>query len=152
LASSPFPLIGFVDDPNAHLQAASSYVEKYFPPSQLIKTTFQLKVKEKIKIGYYSADYHNHATSYLMAQVLEEHNSERFEIYAFSFGPLLNDDMRQRIRGLFYKFIEIGDLSDKEVVELSRGENIDIAVDLKGFTQYARTGVFAHKLAPLQIN
>jgi len=152
LASSPFPLIGFVDDPSAHLQAASLYVKKHFPTSKLTKTTFQVNAKVKIKIGYYSADFHNHATSYLMAQALEEHNSERFEIYAFSFGPVLKDDMRQRIKSLFYKFIEIGDLSDKEVVELSRSENIDIAVDLKGFTQYARTGIFAHKLAPLQIN
>jgi predicted O-linked N-acetylglucosamine transferase (SPINDLY family) len=60
--------------------------------------------------------------------------------------------MRQRLEKSFDQFIEVGSKSDVEVAKLSRDLNIDIAVDLKGFTQDARTGIFSYRAAPIQVN
>jgi predicted O-linked N-acetylglucosamine transferase (SPINDLY family) len=103
-------------------------------------------------VGYFSADFHNHATGYLMAEFFELHDKSQFELVGFSFGPITNDGMRQRLEKSFDQFIEVGSRSDIEIAQLSRDLNIDIAVDLKGFTQDSRTGIFAHRPAPIQVN
>jgi len=107
----------------------------------------------KIKLAYYSADFRSHPTSYLMSQLFKLHNRDQFEIYAFS---LLNggegDAMRKQLIPYFDHFIDVENLSDQEVVALSREQKIDIAVDLGGQTMDARTGIFALRAAPIQIN
>jgi predicted O-linked N-acetylglucosamine transferase (SPINDLY family) len=87
-----------------------------------------------------------------MAELFELHDKNQFELIGFSFGPIVNDDVRQRLLKSFDQFIEVGRKSDIEVIKLSRDLNIDIAVDLKGVTQDARTGIFAHRAAPIQVN
>jgi predicted O-linked N-acetylglucosamine transferase (SPINDLY family) len=103
-------------------------------------------------VGYFSADFHNHATGYLMAELFELHDKSKFELIGFSFGPIANDEMRQRLAKSFDQFIEVGKKSDVEIAKLSRDLNIDIAIDLKGFTQDSRTGIFAYRAAPIQVN
>ena len=106
----------------------------------------------KIRLGYYSADFHNHATMYLMAKLFEAHDHSQFELFAFSFGPFADDAMRKRAVAAFDHFIDVKDQSDLEIAKLSRQLQIDIAVDLKGFTPFARTNIFAHRAAPVQVN
>ncbi len=96
---------------------------------------------DKIRIGFFSADYHNHATAYLMAELFEQHDKHRFELLAFSFGPDSNDGMRQRIAAAFDRFIDVRNQSDKAITLLCRSLEIDIAIDLKGFTQDHRARV-----------
>ena len=106
----------------------------------------------KIRLGYYSTDFHNHATMYLMAKLFEAHDHSQFELFAFSFGPFADDAMRKRAVAAFDHFIDVKDQSDLEIAKLSRQLQIDIAVDLKGFTPFARTNIFAHRAAPVQVN
>ena len=108
--------------------------------------------KTKIRIGYYSADFHNHATAYLMAELFELHDKFKFELIAFSYGPDKNDGMRTRLFQAFDRFIDVTKISDKGVAQLSRELGIDIAVDLKGLTQDARFGIFSYKAAPIQVS
>jgi predicted O-linked N-acetylglucosamine transferase (SPINDLY family) len=110
------------------------------------------EASKKIKIGYFSNDYFNHATAYLMAEFLELHNKDQFELFAFSLGPIMKDEMRMRLLGAFDQFIEVNHLSDREIAELSRQLEIDIAIDLKGFTQDSRVGIFAYRAATTQIS
>ena len=105
---------------------------------------------DKIRLGYYSADFHNHATAYLMAELFERHDKNQFELFAFSFGPAQNDAMRKRLSAAFDQFIDVRNPSDKAIAQLSRQLEIDIAVDLKGYTQNARSGIFAYRAAPIQ--
>jgi len=105
---------------------------------------------EKIRIGYYSADFHEHATTHLIAEMLERHDHEKFEFYGFSFGPNSSDNMRQRVAAAFDRFIDVKGQSDREVADLSAEIGIDIAVDLKGFTGDSRLGLFAERCAPIQ--
>ena len=106
----------------------------------------------KIRIGYFSADFHNHATAYLMAELFERHDKTRFEIIAYSFGPIIQDTMRKRLHAAFDTFVEVGHLSDGAIAALARRDGIDIAVDLKGFTGEGRNKIFAHRAAPLQVS
>ena len=106
----------------------------------------------KIRIAYYSADFHNHATAYLMAQLFELHDKSRFEVYAFSFGPDVQDDMRERLIRSFDCFYSVINKSDEQIAQLSRKLGIDIAIDLKGYTGSHRAGIFAERCAPIQIN
>jgi predicted O-linked N-acetylglucosamine transferase (SPINDLY family) len=106
----------------------------------------------KIKIGYFSADFFDHATAHLLSAVIEAHDRSKFEIYAFSFLPRKNDLYGSRISRAFDHFIDVSRMSDSELVSHSRQCGIDIAVDLKGHTLEGRPDIFLERLAPIQIN
>jgi predicted O-linked N-acetylglucosamine transferase (SPINDLY family) len=99
-----------------------------------------------------SADFHEHATAYLMAGVFEHHDRSTFDTTAISIGPNDNSPMRQRLERSFGKFIDASMLSDAEVATQIRSAEIDILVDLKGFTQDGRTNILARRPAPIQVN
>lgn len=107
---------------------------------------------EKICIGYFSADFHNHATAFLMAEFFELHDRGKFELIAFSFGPDVQDEMRSRLLPAFDKFIDVNLKTDQEIAEISRSLGVDIAIDLKGFTKHSRPGIFANRAGPIQVS
>ena len=150
--SSPFPVLGLIDDLETQRLCATTYVETKHSKSILRYSNQSQDLKEKPKIGYFSADFHNHATLHLMQEVFKNHDHSRFDFFAFSFGPQTNDSWQQEAKTYFKEFIDVRDKSDAQVAELSRQLGIDIAIDLKGFTADARTGIFANRAAPTQIN
>jgi predicted O-linked N-acetylglucosamine transferase (SPINDLY family) len=103
-------------------------------------------------VAYFSADFHNHATTHLMAGLFERHNRGKIELAALSFGPDIRDEMRVRLSAAFDQFLDVSAKSDREIAELSRELAIDIAVDLKGFTQDERHRIFSYRAAPIQVN
>ncbi len=148
LATNPFPLLACLDDPAIHRRAATSMVPTAPPPHPFAPRD----ARARVRIGYFSSDFHNHATMHLLAEVLEAHDRERFEIVAFSFGPDKSDDWRARAVAAFDRFIDVRSLSDAGIAAMAREIGIDIAVDLKGFTQNHRMGIFAHRAAPVQVS
>ena len=149
---TPFSLMALVDDPRAQKIATQNYANLNF-----LQDTYSLPVNpysnhKKIRVGYFSADYHNHPTMHLMAELFELHDRKKFEIYAFSFGPNQQDKWRQRASLSFDKFIDVRLKSDAEISTLCKEIEIDIAVDLGGYTHSTRTGVFANFAAPIQVN
>ena len=150
---SPFKVLGLRDSPELQLQAARNEVvvsASGQPP--IGPCSVRAGTPGKIRVGYYSADFRHHATSILMAQLFELHDHERFEWFAFDFGPLQEDAMRERVRKTFDHFIDVRGHSDRQVAKLSRELGIDIAVDLKGFTGDNRFGIFAFRCAPVQVS
>ncbi len=147
----PHALLGMVDSPALQLKAAQIWSQDECPISSM-QPSFVKRMGQKIRLGYFSADYYNHATAYLMAEFFELHNKDRFELFAFSFGPSIQDASRQRLQSVFDQFIEVNDISDQDVAKLSRDIGIDIAIDLKGHTKDYRTGIFANRAAPIQVN
>jgi predicted O-linked N-acetylglucosamine transferase (SPINDLY family) len=107
---------------------------------------------EKIRIAYVSADLHNHATAFLIAGLFEHHDKARFETTAISLGRDDAGEMRRRIAAAFDRFIDVQTMPDAEVAGMIRELEIDIAIDLKGYTGGARTGIFAYRPAPVQVN
>jgi predicted O-linked N-acetylglucosamine transferase (SPINDLY family) len=108
--------------------------------------------QEKLRIAYLSADFHTHATSYLIAELFELHDQDRFEVLAVSFGPDDDGPLRKRIEAAVGQFFRVNDLSDQEVAELLLREQVDIAIDLKGFTLDSRPGIFQFRPAPIVVN
>jgi len=151
-ASIPFAMLGLNDRPDIHLQASRIWSSKYEAAPPIVLESTVKNTQGKIRIGYYSADFHNHATAYLIAELIEAHNKEKFETFGFSFGPHSEDEMRMRLSSAFDHFIDVTGMSDDEVVSQSRNLNIDIAVDLKGYTSGARDLLFARRCAPIQVN
>ena len=128
------------------------WVNDKYPYNPSLGPITKLQRSNKIRIGYFSADFHNHATSQLMADLFETHDKSRFELIAFSSGPDLQDKMRKRVSDAFDQFIDVRMMSDKSVAELSRNLCIDIAIDLKGLTQDSRFGIFSYRVAPIQVS
>jgi predicted O-linked N-acetylglucosamine transferase (SPINDLY family) len=119
---------------------------------QKLAFRFELAERQKIRVGYLSNDFHDHATSLLLIEILETHDRERFEVHAFSFGADDGKTMRPRIRTAFHMFHDISALSDIEAAVAIYGARIDILIDLKGYTQGARTNIMMLHPSPVQVN
>lgn len=109
---------------------------------------------ERLRIGYFSSDFHQHATSMLIAGMLEHHDRARFETVAFCYGsyPAGDDPLRQRVRAAFDNFEQVDQLDDDATARLARERGLHIAVDLKGHTAHGRMGILARRVAPLQMH
>ncbi len=150
-AIDPFFMLAMEDDPAGHLERAKNWALKKY--SYAPRAEFEpASTREKLKIGYFSADFHDHATMYLMAQLFELHEKSRFEIHALSYGRPSEDGMRRRLIDAVDHFHDVSRLTDPAIAAFARDHGVDIAIDLKGYTQDGRSGVFAHRAAPIQIN
>jgi protein O-GlcNAc transferase len=107
---------------------------------------------ERIRLGYLSADFHQHATAHLAAELFERHDRARFEVFAYSYGPDDGSTMRRRLEGAFEHFVDIRPLSHTQVAHRIRADAVDILIDLKGHTLNARTAMLAARPAPIQVN
>jgi predicted O-linked N-acetylglucosamine transferase (SPINDLY family) len=107
---------------------------------------------DRIRLAYLSADYRPHPVAFLVAGVFEHHDRQRFETIGISFGPGEDSDIHARIAKGFEHFHDVRDKTDLEIAKLLREHEVDIAVDLMGFTEHCRTGILAHRPAPVQVN
>ncbi|HUO92301.1 MAG TPA: tetratricopeptide repeat protein [Rhizomicrobium sp.] len=146
----PFQLLAAVDDPALHRKAAQIYALESVPLGKALPPIAKRPKRHRIRIAYFSADFHDHATAVLMAELFERHDRARFELSAFSFGPDRDDPMRRRLVRSFDRFLDVRARSDREVAMLAREREIDIAIDLKGYTGDERHAIFAYRAAPIQ--
>jgi predicted O-linked N-acetylglucosamine transferase (SPINDLY family) len=146
----PFYMLELDDNPQRQLRCAQAWCNEKF--GGIRPSTFNRgKAGDRIRVGYFSADFHNHATMYLMARLFELHDRSQFEIHAFSYGAKAQDEMRTRLVNAVDVFHDVAASDDREIAELANAEGIDIAVDLKGYTDGGRPGIFAYRAAPVQI-
>jgi predicted O-linked N-acetylglucosamine transferase (SPINDLY family) len=147
-AVSPFALLSLPATRAQQKQAASRHAATFTGPVAPFTAS-----DGKIRIAYVSPDFHTHPVAHLIAGMLEQHDRAKFEVIGLSFGTgRAEDPMRRRIQSACDRSIEIRNMSDDDALSLSREINIDIAVDLAGYTANARTGLFARRLAPVQVN
>ncbi|MCB2073847.1 MAG: tetratricopeptide repeat protein [Novosphingobium sp.] len=148
----PFAMLAFEDNPERQARRSQNFAPR--PPGRQATplTPLRGRPQGKIRLGYFSADFHDHATLYLMSGLLREHDRRRFEIFAYSYGATRVGEMREKLIGDVDCFSDVKDLSNQEIAELARSHGIDIAFDLKGFTQHTRSALFARRLAPIQVN
>ena len=151
-ATSSFTTIGLPVSLSDQRQTADNWYRDKFPSNSYLGPIVKHQRQAKIRLGYFSADFHNHATAYLMAELFERHDKDKFELIAFSFGPETKDEMQIRVSQAFDHFINVASLSDLEVALLSRELGIDIAIDLKGVTQDYRLSIFSYRAAPIQVS
>jgi predicted O-linked N-acetylglucosamine transferase (SPINDLY family) len=147
---NPFTLIRFSDKPALHLQCARSFIADKVGALPAPLWTGERWSHERIRVAYLSADFHQHATAYLIAELIERHDRDSFEIIGISFGRDDGSDIRRRVIGAFDRVHATRSNSDREVAQLLRENEIDIAVDLKGYTQESRPEILAFRPAPIQ--
>ena len=148
--SPPFQLLAAIDQPLLHRKAAEIYAQDALALQKALAPIAKRPRRQRIRVAYFSADFHDHATAVLMAELFERHDRARFELSAFSFGPYSDDPMRRRLVRSFDRFLDVRVRSDREVAMLAREREIDIAVDLKGYTGDERHAIFAYRAAPIQ--
>jgi predicted O-linked N-acetylglucosamine transferase (SPINDLY family) len=108
--------------------------------------------KAKLRLGYLSSDFHEHATALLMVELFENHDHDRFEVFAYSCGADDGKGMRQRLEATFDRFTDIRGLSDIEAAHMIYRDEVDILIDLKGYTQGTRSAILNFRPAPIQVN
>ena len=150
-AAIPAVFLAVGGSPRLQLRAAEICAQDKYPAPAVLRPFPPRHPHRPIRIGYYSADFHTHAICHLMAEVFEHHDRTRFQLFAFSFGDT-QDEMTQRVAAAMDQFLDVRSLPDSAIADRSRELEIDIAVDLMGFTLNCRTGIFAHRAAPIQVN
>ena len=125
---------------------------KYEAGREKLDFTFKRDARPKIRLGYLSADFHEHATAYLMAEVFELHDRDCFETVAYSYGPDDGSPMRTRLKQAFGRFEDIRALSTVDAAQRIYNDGIDILIDLKGYTAHTRSQILALRPAPVQVN
>ncbi len=149
-ASTSSALIGLTDSAALLRKAAEAWATAKEPENPALGPVPKYARHDRLRIGYYSSDFWAHATAHLMAGLFECHDRSKFDVTAFSFGPDTGDAMQKRLIAGCERFIDVRSRNDREVAALSREMEIDIAIDLKGFTEGYRAGIFAHRAAPIQ--
>jgi predicted O-linked N-acetylglucosamine transferase (SPINDLY family) len=150
--SHPMILTALIDSPRLQHQAARTWVNHACPARDSLGPIAPRAQPERLRIGYFSGDFHEHPIPRLLAELIEIHDRSRFEVIAFAFGPNMRDEVRQRLVRSFDRFIEVKEKSNLEIAALARSLNVDIAVDLGGHASNNRSGIFALRAAPLQVN
>jgi len=149
----PFALLSACDDPALHSACAQRYAQDRFPAQPpLWPHGRTAPPAAKLRIAYLSADFHEHATAYLMAGVFEQHDRSRFELIAWSYGPPSSDAMRQRLQASFDHFEDGSGLTDTQAAQRLHALGVHLAIDLKGYTGQSRPGILAHRPAPIQVS
>jgi predicted O-linked N-acetylglucosamine transferase (SPINDLY family) len=147
--SSAFPLLALVDSLPLQRKAAESLGHR---ANGALGALPRRLPGDKIRLGYFSADYRNHPITTLITELFECHDRQRFEVIGFSFGPDAQDRMRQRVTAAFDQFHDVRAQSERDIAALARSLGIDIAIDLMGLTHQARLGIFGYRAAPIQVN
>jgi predicted O-linked N-acetylglucosamine transferase (SPINDLY family) len=150
--TTPFAFLSQSGAARDQLLCSQGWVREKCPPAPTPVYRGDKYRHDKIRVAYVSADFGDHPTSYLLAGLIEEHDRARFKVVGVSLGAGAPGDMRSRIAGAFDQFIDAGRKDDRETAGLLRHLEIDIAVDLMGFTQESRPGIFALRPAPVQVN
>lgn len=147
----PFSFLAVCDSPSLQLKCARTFValERARPRALWAGEPY---AHERVRVAYISADFLEHPTSYLLAGVFEKHDKRRFETTAISLRHDERSPTGRRLKAAFERFIIAGAVPDHELARLIRDLEIDIAVDLMGYTAEHRAGVFAHRPAPIQVN
>ncbi|TYK71854.1 glycosyltransferase [Comamonas sp. Z3] len=139
-------------DPMLALQAARDWGRRFADP--LTRKAKPLKVadrspRKKLKVGYVTADFRQHSVAFFMQPVLAHHNPDNVEVHVYSNGP--SDSTTEHMRSLVLHWLDVMEMDDEALCERIRQDEIDVLVDLSGYTQGHRLGVFARRAAPVQV-
>ena len=149
---SPFSTLALEDTPKRLKHRAELYSKSFYTRDKLLPRKIPSKPPPQLRIGYFSGDFHSHPVMFLIARLFEIHDRKHFEIFAYSYRSQENNKMKDRITRSVDHFKELNHLSDRDAAILAMNDEIDIAIDLSGYTKFGRPGILAYRVAPIQIN
>ena len=150
--AQPFAFLSISSSPEEQLECAKSWVSKKCPASTTPIWHGEVYKHDKIRVAYISADFRQHPVAVLIAGLIEGHSREGFEVTGISLRAEEVSEMSQRMKRAFDRFVDASEMTNQDIAQLIRQIEVDIAVDLMGFTEGSRTDIFAQRAAPIQIN
>lgn len=156
-AANPFSFVSICEAPAEQLACGRLFAAPLERRANALRARLGLRFAapdrgRRIRLGYLSADFHEHPTAYLAAELFELHDRQAFELVAYSYGRDDESPVRQRLRAAFHRFVDLRGMSDADAARAIHRDGIDILVDLKGYTAGARPGLVALRPAPLQVS
>ncbi|MBO9651066.1 MAG: tetratricopeptide repeat protein [Variovorax sp.] len=151
-AAEPFALLPTGADPKVLLTCAKRYAQDHAVSARDPAPAPRDATSRRLRIGYFSSGFGPHPTSQLIVRLFEYHDRARFECFGFSFGPPISDPMGRRVMQSLDHFTEVANRDDPQIAAMAREAGIDIAIDLNGYIEGSRPGIFAHRAAPLQVS
>ena len=146
---TPWQLLCLCDDMKEEFERAKKYARQF----KVLRTNVIKNNKNsKIRIGYFTPDFHHHAGMINMECIFKHHDRSKFEIFAFDYGFSNNDETHIRIKRYFDKFYYVSEFSDKEIADLAIKNKIDIAIHRNGYAQNSRSNIFSYNPSILKIN
>jgi protein O-GlcNAc transferase len=149
-ATAPFQFLALSSSAADQLQCTTRFIADQ--PSFPAVWRGEIYAHDRIRIGYFSADFCSHPVAQLVVGLFEAHDKSRFQTTAISFGPDDGSELRRRISSAFENFVDVREMNDTDVAALIRRREIDIVVDLMGITRYNRFSVLLRRVAPVQVN
>jgi protein O-GlcNAc transferase len=149
---APFPFLALSESARLQMKGAQRFVTDRWGIARRPLWTGEVYHHERLRVAYLSADFREHVVSFLLAGVFERHDPERIETIAVSLRPADQSETGRRVKSAFGRFIDVTRQSDREVAELLRGLEVDVIVDLMGFTRDCRPGILAYRPAPVQVS
>lgn len=151
LSSLSFPGITWKD----HFEIACGYAKGSFAVQHICHDNTAALCRNhsgRLRVGYFSGDFRAHPVGYLIPQVVELHDRDAFEVIGYSVGLDDKSDIRKRIAGAFDHFVDLGQLASRQAVEIIRADNLDVLVNLQGWTNDYASELFAERVAPIQVS
>lgn len=150
-AAAPLVMLGVTDSPADQLRCARNWAAPMATGAAPLWRG-ECYAHARLRVGYLSSDFDEHAVSFLMARVFELHDRDRFEIFALSSGAPAASSMRDRLVAAFEHFVDVRGRNDRDLAALIRSLEIDVVVDLNGHTMGSRTGALAFRPAPAAVS
>ena len=145
-------VMSITDSAAIHHQCAEIFANHRYPVRHAPLWTGQRYKHDRIRIAYVSPDLREHPVGHLMAGIFERHDKSRFETIAISIGADDSSRLRQRMLDTFDHFVDARMMDSRRVAELMREMEVDVAIDLAGFTSDSRSEIFSMRPAPAQVN
>lgn len=148
----PLAVCNNFDDPSLQKKAAQIWANDKYPHDNSLGPIKKYPKTKKIRIGYFSGDFSEHPVGFIVANLFERHDKNKFELFGFSLVKKIQSKTRSRIKNSCDEFFDVENYTDKEIALLARDKKIDIAIDLGGYTKHGRPAIFALRAAPIQIS
>ena len=149
-AEYPLTHITWCADEAINLEVTRAYRQRLLPAVEPLPPPVTPRPPGRLRIGYLSCDFRNHATMHLMASLFEHHDRARFEVFAYDYTLPDASDYRQRFLRAVEHHVDVSAMSDREAAARIAADRLDLLFDLKGYTGGARAGILAWRPAPLQ--
>ena len=150
--SQPFDFLCMPSSAREQLACAKYWISKKHPASDAAIWQGESYAHDRIRVAYISSDFRPHPVSFLIAGLIEGHSRARFNVTGISLQPEDSSEIGQRMKRAFDNYIDVSKMTDQKIAQLIYEQEIDIAIDLNGFTRDGRTDVFARRPAPIQVN
>ena len=153
---SPYSLLWLPSTPQEQLTCARTFAERramgVSDDRGRLRFSFEREPKARLRIGYLSADFREHPGAHLIAELVELHDRERFELVAYSYGPDDGSAIRERLKRAFDRFVDLSPLPHAEAASRIHADGIEILLDLTGYAMFCRPEILALRPAPIQVN